>query len=115
MSRFKSLDLESGKITSNKLIEEHLFQSSFAWLLECEVENAELSIKDQILYWKSGLFYWGHWQWGVFESGEFRSGIWNGGIFLGGKFKGEWYRGVWKGSDFEGTDLSGKIKTIEVV
>lgn len=115
MSRFKSLELESGKMTSNKLIEEYLFQSPFAWLLECEIENAEIKIKDEILHWKSGLFYWGHWQWGVFESGEFRSGEWNGGIFLKGIFKGNWHLGVWKGSEFKGNDLSGKIKTIDLV
>ena len=115
MSRFKSLELESGKITSNRLIEEYLFQSPFFWLLECEVDEAELKVKDEILIWKSGLFYWGHWKWGVFESGEFRSGDWYGGIFLKGIFKGTWHCGAWKGGVFSGNDLSGKIKTIDVV
>lgn len=115
MNRFKSLELESGKITSNKLIEEFLFQSEFAWLLECELDEAEIKIQDQMLFWKSGLFYWGHWKWGVFESGEFRSGDWKGGIFLNGIFKGDWYLGVWKKGTFNGNDLTGKIKTIDLV
>lgn len=110
MQRFEELQLEDGTVlTNSKPIEKWLYGSSFSWLLECELDNVKLAIKDNILYWKSGILYWGNTQWLVFESGEFRSGTWNGGIFLGGTFNGVWKNGVFKGGTFDGEKIAGEF------
>jgi len=111
--RFKSLELESGKITSNKLIEAHLYQSKFYWLLDCEMDNVELKIENDMLIWLDGTFYWGVWLWGVWKAGNFKAGIWKGGIFMAGSFTGTWLKGVWKGNIFNGNDMSGKITKLQ--
>lgn len=95
--RFLELKTNEKTYTSNKEIELYLKTSDFYWLLECELDFVKLEIKDNILYWNSGIFYWGDWKWGIWKSGEFRSGTWNGGIFYDGTFKGNWIRGVEKG------------------
>ncbi len=111
MERFISLSVDGQTITSNSLIERWLSTSPYYWMLECEVDGAQLEVKDNILVWKSGTFYWGEWQWGIFKSGEFRSGSWLGGIFFDGIFKGNWHRGVWKSGTFKGNDMTGKLVT----
>jgi hypothetical protein len=102
MQRILKIITESIEYTNIKDIENYLYSSPFYWILDCELDNVILEIKDNILYFKSGIFYWGIWYWGVFENGEFRSGDWNGGIFFNGLFKGNWKNGVWKGGTFKG-------------
>ena len=108
-----SLELPTGILKSNNEIESWLYQSNFYWILECELDNVNLKIKDDILFWKSGTLYWGNWIWGVWENGDFRSGDWKGGIFKSGTFKGNWHLGVWKGESFKGNDLTGKINKLQ--
>jgi len=98
-ARFSELKLHNTVITNNKEIEIYLSNSIFYWLLDCEVDNVKIEIKDDVLYWNNGIFYFGNWIWGVFKKGEFRSGIWNGGIFYDGIFTGNWIRGVKKGGE----------------
>jgi hypothetical protein len=110
MQRFEQLQLEDGTtLTDSRPIEKWLYTSPFYWILECEVDNVKLKIKDGILHWQSGILYWGDWKWGVFESGEFRSGKWNGGIWLNGTFKGKWMNGVFKGGTFSGEKIAGEF------
>jgi hypothetical protein len=110
MKRFLSLNVNGQNITAPNLIEEYLYSSEFYWLCDAEIESAKLTIKDNILSWDSGIFYYGEWKWGVFRSGEFRSGNWLGGIFLDGTFKGNWFNGVFKKGIFKGVDISGKLQ-----
>lgn len=110
MQRFEELHLEDGTVLRDtKPIEKWLYTSPYFWLLECELDNVKIEIKDGILYWKSGTLYWGRWIWGVFESGEFRSGIWEGGIFKNGLFKAKWLNGVFKGGTFKGEKVAGEL------
>jgi hypothetical protein len=110
--RFNKLTLkEDGKhaiLDSSRIIERYLATSPFYWLLNCEVDDVEIEIDDNILYWKSGVMYWGKWQWGVFENGEFRSGEWFGGIWKDGEFRGTWHNGVWIEGTFKGKWIKGK-------
>lgn len=92
--RFVKLTVNDQIYTSSRAIERYLATTPFEWLLNCELDYAVLEIKDNILYWKNGIIYWGNWMWGVFENGEFRSGTWNGGILLGGTIKAKWITGV---------------------
>jgi len=110
MQRFEQLQLEDGTtLNDNKPIEKWLYASQFSWLLECELDNVKLRVKDGIVYWTSGILYWGNWKWGVFESGEFRSGTWNGGIWMSGTFKGKWINGVFKDGTFDGEKIAGEF------
>lgn len=114
MQRFSKLIYNGNELKSSKLIEQQLYNSSFNWLLDCEVDNVDIEIKDNILYWNSGIFYWGNWKWGIFMSGEFRSGIWHGGIFLNGIFKGTWNNGVFKKGEFKGIKIKGEFPNEQV-
>lgn len=98
--RFSELKVNDTIIKNNKEIEIYLSNSIFYWLLDCEIDNVKLEIKDDVLYWNNGIFYFGDWVWGVFMNGEFRSGDWNGGIFYDGIFSGNWINGVKKGGNF---------------
>ena len=110
MQRFLQLTLDNGTVIYNtNPIENWLYTSPYYWILKCEVDNVKLTIKDDILYWNNGIFYYGNWKWGVFENGEFRSGIWNGGIFLNGTFKGKWLNGVFKNGTFKGEKIKGQF------
>ena len=110
MQRFEELQLEDGTVLKDTMpIEKWLYASPFSWLLVCELDAVKLAVKDGILYWKSGVLYWGNTEWMVFESGEFRSGTWNGGIFLNGSFKGVWKNGVFKDGKFEGEKIAGEF------
>lgn len=107
--RFIKLTTENKVINNTKPIEKFLASTSFDWLLNCELDNVELEIKDNILYVKEGVIYWGNMKWFVFDKGEFRSGTWEGGIcnegkinksvkinngvIKSGEFKGEWNNG----------------------
>ncbi len=113
MERFVSLKVEDSTYHTSKAIEQYLYTSDFYWLLDCEVDDVKIEIKDNILYF-SGIFYWGVWKFGVFRSGEFRSGIWQGGIFLDGLFKGTFENGVWKGGIFKGKKISGEFPTEKI-
>lgn len=104
--RFKSLKINGTTFTSETAIQNLLLENGFDWLLSCELNNADLEIIDNILYWNSGIFYYGTWKWGVFKSGEFRSGIWQGGIFMGGTFNGKYINIVNKGGRFNGTKIT---------
>ena len=108
MERFIKLSVDGDKsITTSKQIEGWLYNSPYYWILECELDGVILSIKDNILCWEDGTFYYGTWQFGIWKKGQFRSGHWLGGVFYEGVFKGNWNRGVWKGGEFKGKDLSG--------
>lgn len=115
MERFISLKIDNSIIEHSKLIEQYLYNSDFYWLLDCEVENVSLDIKDNMLTFIDGIFYYGIWKWGIWKGGEFRSGEWLGGIFYNGIFNGIWKKGVWKGGEFKGKDLTNKIANIELV
>lgn len=105
MKRFTHLKIEGKEFSTNKEIVYQLSLTPFSWILDCELENVSLEIKDNILYFNSGIFYWGYWKWGVFKSGEFRSGIWEGGIFLDGLFKGQYKKIVFKGGIMKGKQI----------
>jgi hypothetical protein len=110
MQRFEQLQLEDGTILrDSRPIEKYLYTSPFYWLLECELDGVKIKIKDGVLYWQSGVLYWGNWRWGVFEGGSFRSGTWHGGIFTGGTFSARWLNGVFRSGDFRGDRVGGKF------
>lgn len=72
----------------SKLREYKLF-----WLIDSEVHDAIIEIKNNTVIWKSGNYLYGRWHFGIFQDGEF-NGIWENGIWEQGIFKGTWISGV---------------------
>lgn len=80
-------------IKSQREIETILKSEKFYWLIDSEIENAELEIKNNTLIWHNGVFYFGNWFYGIFKNGVF-NGIWENGIFENGVFNGKWKSGI---------------------
>lgn len=83
----------SGNQIKDSLIEKTLYDNGIDWILECEFENADITIVNRTIIWNGGEFYTGDWHYGIFRSGIFH-GVFVNGIFDGGVFKGTWISGV---------------------
>lgn len=92
-SRFKKLTIRDKIYTTDKEIDNILFQNKFYWLIDSEIENAEIEIKNDTIIWKTGLFICGNWKYGIWESGTFL-GRWENGIFVNGDFRGKFISGI---------------------
>jgi hypothetical protein len=88
--RFKELVYNNSKIINQHKIEQVLESQNFHWLIDSEIEDAQIEIKNNTLIWHNGNYYSGNWHYGIFKDGAFYStfenGIIEGGIFQG-KFK----------------------------
>lgn len=103
--RFISLILDGKTVSNQEDISRLLTTRGFGWLLKCEFANAKVEVKNDVLIWHAGIFYWGYWCWGVFAGGDWRSGHWMGGIWQNGIWRrGTWHNGVWKGGEWRGGD-----------
>ena len=91
--RFKELIEGDKRITNQKQIIDILEKGGFHWVVDSEIENAQIEIKKNTLIWHSGDFFSGNWHYGIFKSGNFY-GIFENGIFEGGNFKGEFLSGI---------------------
>jgi hypothetical protein len=91
--RFKELIEGDKRITNQKQIIDILEKEGFHWVVDSEIENAQIEIKKNTLIWHSGDFFSGNWHYGIFKSGNFY-GIFENGIFEGGNFKGEFLSGI---------------------
>lgn len=91
--RYKSLKIEDKEITNPNKINDILVDNGLDWLIDCEIEDAEIEIKNKTLIWMSGKLYSGTWWYGIWKKGEFW-GIWENGIFEGGKFGGTFKSGI---------------------
>jgi hypothetical protein len=86
--RFTCLYYNGNKIVDNNTIERKLLSEGLSWLIDCEIENAEIEIKNKTLIWKSGTLYSGLWFYGIWESGTFH-GTWESGIWVDGVRRGK--------------------------
>lgn len=91
--QYKSLIFNGEKITQQNKIIQKLQQEKFFWLIDSEVENAQIEIKNNTLIWEDGIFFNGHWYYGIFKNGI---------------FYGHWENGIWEGGDFKGTGQPNK-------
>jgi hypothetical protein len=91
--RFKELIEGDKRITNQKQIIDILEKGGFHWVVDSEIENAQIEIKKNTLIWHSGDFFSGNWHYGIFKSGNFY-GTFENGIFEGGNFKGEFLSGI---------------------
>lgn len=95
----KYLELKcDGKTHTNQSdITSILRKNNFYWLIDSELEDAKIEIKNKTLIWHDGSFYNGDWYYGIFKDGRFY-GNWENGIWEGGNFGGKWQSGVNLGS-----------------
>ena len=91
--KYKSLTIDDKVYKNQKDIEKTLGKQKFYWVIDAELENAEIEITHNTLVWNSGKWFHGKWEFGIFKNGEFH-GIWDNGIFEGGNFKGKWISGI---------------------
>lgn len=91
--RYKKLLYKGETIRNNKRIEKILSTNEFYWLIDSEIENADIEIKNNTLVWNSGNYYTGNWYYGIFKGGNFHGNFKNG-IFEDGNFKGNWESGI---------------------
>lgn len=85
--KYKSLIFNDTKYTIRNQIEKILRDLKFFWLIDAEMENAEIEIRNNTLIWYNGIFLSGQWHFGIFKDGKFYGNFING-IWEGGQFKG---------------------------
>jgi len=85
--KYKSLIFNNTQYTTQPQIEKILHDLRFFWLIDSEMENAEIEIKNNTLIWYNGVFLSGQWYFGIFKDGKFYGNFING-ILEGGQFKG---------------------------
>ena len=91
--RYKELLYDGNQVKSQKKIDDILKNHKFYWIIDSEIEDAQIEIKKDTLIWHSGNFYSGDWYYGIFKNGNFYGNFING-IFENGTFKGKWKSGV---------------------
>lgn len=91
--RFKELKYNGVSHQNESEIVKILMSNNFYWLVDSEIENAEIEIKKNTLIWHDGDFISGNWNYGIFKNGQF-NGVWEGGIFEKGLFNGKWLDGI---------------------
>jgi hypothetical protein len=91
--RYIELIIDDKSIKGDNRITQILESKKFYWLIDSEIENAVIEIKNETIIWHSGDFYSGNWIFGIFKEGNFY-GNWINGIFENGNFKGKWNSGI---------------------
>jgi superfamily I DNA and/or RNA helicase len=91
--RYIELIIDGESIKSESRINHILKSKKFYWLIDSEIENSIIEIKNNTLIWHDGEFFTGEWIYGIFKKGNFY-GKWLNGIFENGNFKGVWKSGV---------------------
>ena len=91
--RFNELNYNGTKIVNQNKILNILEQNDLHWLIDSEIEDAQIEIKNNTLIWHGGSYYSGNWHYGIFKSGDFH-GTFENGILEGGNFKGKFISGI---------------------
>jgi hypothetical protein len=91
--RYSELKYNNKIYTNLSKINNILIKEKFFWLIDSEIENAKIEIKNNTLIWNDGNFYVGEWHYGIFKNGSFY-GDWENGIWENGDFFGKWISGI---------------------
>jgi len=91
--RYKQLKYGDKTITNSKQINSIIMDEGLQWLIDCELENADIEIKNKTLIWNSGDFITGKWKYGIFKDGTFH-GTFENGIFEKGNMLGNFISGI---------------------
>lgn len=90
MKRYNNVVINGENIDNNdiKLINNLLKKNDLLWLIEADILNADIEVKNNTLIWNNGLFLSGDWHYGIFKNGSFY-GTFKNGIIESGIFKGD--------------------------
>ena len=91
--KFVQLKYKDKTYKSQKEINQILKDLKFYWLIDSELENADIEIEKDTLIWNNGDFFSGDWEYGIFKDGKFY-GNWKNGIWENGNFAGKWQSGI---------------------
>lgn len=91
--RFKEFLVDGDYIKDSNEINRVLTVNNLQWLINSEIENAVVEIKNKTIIWKRGDYIAGNWYYGIWLDGKF-NGIWENGIWEGGVFEGKWESGI---------------------
>lgn len=91
--RYRELKMGDKTHINQREISNILKERGFLWLVDSNIEDAILEIKNETLLWNGGVYLEGDWKFGIFKGGRFY-GKWHGGIFEDGVFEGEWLGGI---------------------
>ena len=86
--RYSQLKYKDKIYTNYKDINDILLKEKMYWLIDSEIEDAQLEIKNNTIIWHNGNFYSGNWYYGIFKSGKFY------GVWENGDFAGKWISGI---------------------
>ena len=90
-------------------------KEKYSWILEAEIEDAELEFDFFDLNWKKGTWYEGTWYDGTWYEGTWYEGTWKNGYWKGGDWKkgtwkkGTWNNGTWNDGDWNDGDWKGGV------
>lgn len=91
--RYSELKYNNKIYTNLNEINNILIKEKFFWLIDSEIEDVEIEIKNKTLIWNKGNFYTGDWYYGIFKNGNFY-GVWENGVWENGNFFGKWISGI---------------------
>jgi hypothetical protein len=91
--RYSELKFRGKTYTSQHEINDILYKEGFYWLIDSEIENAQIEIHKDTLVWHGGSFLSGDWHYGIFKNGDF-FGDFHNGIWENGNFGGKWQSGI---------------------
>lgn len=101
MKKYSIVKINDKEFTNQQEINSLLYDKKLYWLLDSEIEEANIEIKRNKVIWKDGNWYNGIWKGAIWENGNFYYGQWNNGIFKNGTF----HNGVFKDGIFENGEL----------
>lgn len=86
--KYKSLIYNGQKYTNQSNIDKILSNNNLHWLIDAEIEDAEIEVKNNTLIWYDGTWYFGYWYFGIWKDGIWKDGTFENGIFEKGTFEG---------------------------
>ena len=91
--KYKKVVINNNEYTDQNKIDSLLNDLKFHWVVDAEMENAEIVIKNNTIIWENGTWLYGNWRFGIWKNGSFH-GKWENGIFEDGEMKGEFLSGI---------------------
>ena len=91
--RFREFRIGNRLLTDPIEINNVLIKNNISWLIDSEIEDASIEIRNKTLIWINGVYRAGDWHYGIWKDGYFY-GNWENGIWEKGVFKGKWKSGV---------------------
>lgn len=91
--RYREVKIDGKVLSGEGKIAAELASRGLYWLIDSEVEDAEIEICGGTVIWHSGEFLSGRWHYGIFKGGDFH-GVWENGIFERGNMSGRWVSGI---------------------